>query len=123
MHKQKKNKWYGSYGGAGILFLLPSYEDFLSFIGKRPSDKHSLDRINPYGNYELTNIRWADKRTQSYNQRLSKRNKSGIAGVELKGKYWYSCGKLNNKFIHLYCGKDFFEACCRRKSWESTFNV
>lgn len=113
-----KNPWYGKYGGSGILFLFNSFDEFMEEIGPRPSSSFSLDRVNPYGNYEKGNVRWADKVTQSLNQRVS--NKLGITGVEFKkGKFWYAAGKLNNKYYHLYCGSDFFEACCARKSWEN----
>ena len=37
-------------------------------MGERPQD-YSLDRINPFGNYEPGNIRWADAETQANNKK------------------------------------------------------
>lgn len=115
-----KNPWFYLYGGLGIKFELPPFEEFLAFIGSRPTKKHSLDRINSKGDYTLNNIRWATKSQQSYNRRLCSKNKSGISGVDFKKqKFWYATGQFEKKYYHLYCGEDFFEACCARKSWEN----
>lgn len=37
-------------------------------MGDRPSDKHSLDRIDVHGNYAPDNCRWADRKTQMRNR-------------------------------------------------------
>lgn len=48
---------------------LDSFEDFLSDVGIRPSAFHSLDRINPFGDYKPNNCRWATKHEQANNTR------------------------------------------------------
>lgn len=66
----RKNTRWKDYGGRGITvhpdFLNFSY--FLGYVGARPTDKHTLDRINNDGNYEPGNVRWADQRTQRMNR-------------------------------------------------------
>lgn len=68
-----KVKWFYNYGGRGITICQPwidSFEAFLADVGKAPDvPRASLDRIDPNGNYEPNNVRWATPREQSNNQR------------------------------------------------------
>lgn len=57
------------YGGRGIKFLFTSFQEFLDTLGPRPSDEHSIDRIDPNGNYEPGNVRWATRDVQATNKR------------------------------------------------------
>jgi len=63
------NKNFKNYGGRGIEFRLTSVTDILDTIGRRPTAKHSLDRIDNDGNYEEGNIRWATRKQQANNRR------------------------------------------------------
>ena len=45
-----------------------NFENFLEDMGIRPEGK-TLDRINPFGNYEPSNCRWATYKEQVHNQR------------------------------------------------------
>lgn len=63
---------YKNYGGRGITVCQRWDESFQSFfddVGRRPSPKHSLDRIDVNGNYEPGNVRWALYETQVNNKR------------------------------------------------------
>jgi hypothetical protein len=66
-----KKQHYERYGGRGITVCerwISNYEFFLADMGRKPSPKHSLDRINNNGNYEPSNCRWATKKEQIANR-------------------------------------------------------
>lgn len=69
---------------------LNSYEDFLADVGRRPTDKHTLDRKENKGNYEPGNCRWVTRTIQNQNTRNHCTNKTGVRGVswsKSKGRY------------------------------------
>src|SRR6187549_84874 len=71
--------YYRLYGGRGISYT-PRWNDFLLFlndVGERPPNPEgytsrkpywSIDRIDPDGNYEPGNIRWATQAEQNRNK-------------------------------------------------------
>lgn len=67
----KKSRRWERYGGRGIGVCKEWKEDFASFldaVGRRPTRRHSLDRIDNDGDYKPGNVRWATKSEQAKNQ-------------------------------------------------------
>lgn len=60
-------RWYGAVG-VTICERWNDFRNFLSDMGERPEGL-TLDRIDPTGNYEPENCRWADMTTQLRNRR------------------------------------------------------
>ncbi len=77
-------KHFEHYGGRGIKVCdrwRDSYSNFLADMGRRPSPKHSLDRIDNNGDYELANCRWTL-------QTIQIRNRSIAVTFEWKGRQY-----------------------------------
>jgi hypothetical protein len=73
---------YARYGGRGIKVFArwrTSYADFLADMGRRPSAKHSIDRIDNDGNYRPGNCHWATGVEQAANKR-----RRSVAGAPAK---------------------------------------
>lgn len=67
----KTHKQYDDYGGRGIR-VSGEFFDFNTFIwwvGKRPSKRYTLDRIDNDGNYEIFNLQWSTRSQQERNKR------------------------------------------------------
>ena len=104
--KPTSTKFYHRYGGRGIDICerwFESYENFIEDIGRAPTEKHSIDRIDNTGNYCKENCRWATTKEQSRNKRTN-------VLVEYKGVVkvlsdWVSELNINRSVISRYLKK------------------
>lgn len=92
---------YPEYGGRGISVCQEwssSFEVFFKDMGPKPTKKHSIDRIDPNGNYEPSNCRWANAIEQANNRRTNVNVTYGGHSGTLKSV----CRKLgvNYKSVH-----------------------
>lgn len=67
----KSHKHYRHYGGRGIAVCARwrSFANFLADMGRRPSPKLTLERVDNDGNYEPSNCCWASRSAQNANRR------------------------------------------------------
>ena len=67
------NNRYKDYGGRGISICQDWQDDYMNFynwaINNGYDETLTIDRINVNGNYEPSNCRWADTKTQCNNTR------------------------------------------------------
>lgn len=123
----KGNVKYDIYGGRGIKVenRLHSFENFLELMGEKPFDK-TLDRLDPNGNYEIGNIRWATIQEQNRNLRKIKNCSSKHKGVywHKKSNKWASYIKVKGVRVHLGLFEDEDDAgavynSAAREQWGS----
>lgn len=96
-----KNNRYVNYGARGIRVCDRWDADFLNFLadmGRRPSDQHSIDRIDNDGNYEPSNCKWSTRAEQC-------RNRTTSRFIEFQGQVktlaeWAAENKLTTQTLH-----------------------
>src|ERR1700760_30818 len=100
-----------------------SYAAFLADVGHRPSPEMTLDRIDPTGNYEPGNVRWATRAIQSRNTRVHCTNKTGVRGVSWsKQKSCYRAQiSVDNRSVHLGYFDTIEDAKLARKNAEGFY--
>ena len=99
---------YMNYGGRGIIVCerwKDSFPNFYEDMGKRPSDRHQIDRIDNNGDYEPTNCHWVTNRDNSQNRRstvldidkareIREKYSQGVRKYELEKEYGCSSGAI-----------------------------
>lgn len=76
--KNSKHPQFADYGGRGVEVRV-TVEQLVAQIGQPPSPRHSLDRIDHDGHYEVENLRWVIRTEQQ-------RNRRGVRVVEFRGQ-------------------------------------
>lgn len=113
------DKDYPRYGGTGV-FVCPEwlvYDNFAADMGE-PDGDETLDRIDPYGNYEPSNCRWAGVKTQNRNVRLRAGSTTGFIGVSKVGKKFMAKITVGKKSFYSKCFATLEEAAAARKELE-----
>ena len=91
-------KYFENYGGRGIS-VCPEwmgrggFARFIEHVGRRPTSKHSIDRIDNARGYEPGNVRWATLVEQSRNTRRNRMVE--IDGVSKTLAEWASISGLS----------------------------
>lgn len=83
----KNSNNYKYYGAVGITVCVEwrlSFKNFYRDMGDRPSDNHSLDRIDVKGHYCKENCRWATRYVQDRNTKRSRWLSMGDKTMVLK---------------------------------------
>lgn len=111
-YNAKQSHW-PYYGGRGIQVCerwrgQNGFENFLTDMGRRPSDKHSIERDDVNGNYESDNCRWATKKEQAGNRR-------NTLYVVVDGK------KIPLKSACVEAGVNYYSARARLKKGQNPF--
>lgn len=109
---------YADYGGKGVS-VFPEWEKYERFrewaLTHGYNSSLSIDRIDPSGDYEPTNCRWATPIVQASNKRH--RSNTGVIGVsKIKGRYHASLRNGTKLWQKTFATLD--EACAYREGLE-----
>jgi len=97
---RRYRQWYAAKGVTVCIQWQHDFSTFLDHVGKRPSPKHSLDRIDNSMGYEPGNVRWTTQDVQGFNQKLRCTNTTGYRGVSIGygGKFYAQTTYMNRHY-------------------------
>ncbi len=87
-----KHVRYEHYGGRGITICQRWRDSFATFredMGTPPTVNHTLDRIDPDGDYELGNCRWATWGVQNSNKSMTRSEDKQAYAISWKYRKWH----------------------------------
>lgn len=106
-------------------WLLPNgqgFKNFLGDLGECPADNMTLDRIDPKGNYNKGNCRWADEFLQAQNKSIQANNTTGRTGVYFREERianpWVVVIMARGERINVGSFSTFEAACAARQEAE-----
>lgn len=101
-----KSHKYGRYGARGIKVCneWKDFKNFLKDMGHPPFGGATIDRINVDGNYEPSNCRWTDQKTQQNNRKNTR--KLTFNGQTLVVTKWAEITGISQKIIRQRIDRD-----------------
>ena len=130
-NSQKYGKEAGTLNNCGYLQirlnkkLILVHRLIIMLKGCELSSEDHVDHINHNRtDNRLINLRVVSQKENNKNLNMRKSNTTGITGVSFSVSelLWYPRIQVDYRNIYLGATKDFFEACCRRKSAELKYN-